>query len=267
MYKLIAIDCDGTLLNSKREITERTVNAIKMARDSGIKIVLASARPSYRLKQFLEPLGLLSSDQYLISFNGGLVCNNTYDEILFSKSIPTDEVLELIKFGHHFETKVFIYAQDCIYSDVDEKTYQRNNPDVNFKVVDFNDLDFSKIPIYKAVYLNSAEDTKRIRASLPYEFLSNFETSSSVPQYIEFVNKGITKSHALECIGDKLGIKASEMVAFGDQENDLAMLQYVGYSVAMGNATDEVKKQVDYVTASNDEDGVALVIEKIILSV
>ena len=67
MYKLIAIDCDGTLLNSKRKITERTITAIKMARDSGIKIVLASARPAYRLKQFLEPLGLLSSDQYLIS--------------------------------------------------------------------------------------------------------------------------------------------------------------------------------------------------------
>jgi len=264
MYKLIAIDCDGTLLNSKRELSERTVNAIKIAIDSGIKIVLASARPAYRLKQFLKPLGLLSSDQYLISFNGGLVCNNTYDEILFSKAISTDLVFELIKFGHQFKTKVFIYAQDCIYSDVDEKTYQRNNPDVNFKVIDFNDLDFSKIPIYKAVYLNSAEDTKRIRASLPNEFLSNFETSSSVPQYIEFVSRGITKSHALECIGDKLGIKASEMVAFGDQENDLAMLQYVGYSVAMGNATDEIKKQVDHITASNDEDGVALVIEKII---
>ena len=84
-----------------------------------------------------------------------------------------------------------------------------------------------------------------------------------MPQYIEFVSKGITKSHALECIGDKLGIKASEMVAFGDQENDLAMLKYVGYSIAMGNATNEVKKQVDYVTASNDEDGAALVVEKI----
>jgi len=266
MYKLIAIDCDGTLLNSKREISKRTVTAIKAARDSGVKIVLASARPSYRLKQFLEPLGLVTSDQYLVSFNGGLVCNNTYSEILFSKAISTKIVLELIKFGHQFKTKVFIYAQDCIYSDVDEETYQRNNPDVNFKVVNFNDLDFSKISIYKAVYLNSAEDTKRIRSSLPDEFLSNFETSSSVPQYIEFVSKGITKSHALEYIGDKLRIKASEMVAFGDQENDLAMLQYVGYSVAMGNATDEVKKQVDFVTASNDEDGVALVVEKINLS-
>jgi Cof subfamily protein (haloacid dehalogenase superfamily) len=265
MYKLIALDCDGTLLNSSGEITQKTAKTIKAVKNRGVKIVIASARPFYRLKRYLEQLDILSSDQYSIAFNGGLVINNLGDDILFSKNFTHDQVLELINISHNFNTKVILYAQNGIYSNIDEERYQRNNPEANFEVIDFNKLDYTENKIFKVVFLSSNDDTIQIRSRLSKDIYNKYEVSSSVPEYIEFVSKGITKSHSLELIANKFGIKPEEIIAFGDQENDLAMLNYAGYSVAMGNATENVKEKVNYITSSNNEDGIASAIEKIIL--
>lgn len=265
MYKLVALDCDGTLLNSKKEITERTILALNEAKEKGIKIVLASARPFYRLTPFVTRLGLLSDDQYTIAFNGGLVMNNTGKEVIFSEGFSYEQVKELIGFGHEHKTAMFLYLKDCILSNVNDEKYKKKNPDVQFNVVNFADTDFTSVQIFKIAYVNIPERTKELRTELPLEFNSRYEISSSVPQFIEFVNKGITKSGALKLIGEKCEISCDEMLAFGDEDNDIPMFQLVGYSVAMGNATDEVKKCADYITGSNDGEGVAQAIEKLIL--
>jgi len=262
MYKLIALDCDGTLLNSKKEITERTVTAIRAANSFGIKIVLASARPFYRLKPFTDKLGIASSDQYSIAFNGGLIVNNTETNVLFTGGFTTEEVKELVTFGSDYDTAMFLYSKDGIISNVNDEKYKKKNPDVSFNVVDLATVDFTIAQIYKIAYVNSPEETLALRARLPQTLYEKFEISSSVPQFVEFVSKGITKSGALEYIGRKLGISPEEMAAFGDQDNDIPMLRYVGLSIAMGNATAEVKSYAKITTASNDEDGVAIAIEK-----
>ena len=107
MYKLIAIDCDGTLLNSKKEISPRTIQAIKIAKNSGAKVVLATARPFYRLKKYLKQLDLLTDDQYTICFNGGMVVNNTETETVFLRCFSKKHTYELIKTGLKFNTKIF----------------------------------------------------------------------------------------------------------------------------------------------------------------
>lgn len=257
MYKLIALDCDGTLLNSRKEITVDVVAAIDAAKSSGFKIVLASARPFYRLRPFVEKLGLLSDNQYTIAFNGGLVVNNTESSILFSCGFLNDQIQELLLIGRKFGTTIFMYSKDGILSNVSDDEYKRRNSDVNYRVVDLFNLDLSDIEIYKIAYVNTPEDTQVLRGKLPKNLYDKYEISSSVPQFIEIVSKGITKSEALERIGNKLNINSTEMVAFGDQDNDIPMLNYVGLSMAMGNATDEVKRCSDYITMTNDENGVA----------
>lgn len=264
MYKLIALDCDGTLLNSRKEITERTILAINKAKEKGIKVVLASARPFYRLESFITKLGLLTNDQYTIAFNGGLVMNNTGDEILFSKSFSYSQVKELIDFGHEHQTAMFLYTKDCIFSNINDEKYKKKNPDVKFNVIDFTNTDFKDIQIYKIAYVNVPERTKELRRELPLDFNERYEISSSVPQFIEFVDQGITKSLALKLIGERNKISCDEMLAFGDEDNDIPMFKLVGYGVAMGNATGEVKKFADYITGSNDDDGVAQAIEKFV---
>ncbi|MCI8508462.1 MAG: HAD family phosphatase [Lachnospiraceae bacterium] len=265
MYKLIALDCDGTLLNSKKEITKRTILTIDKATKKGIKVVLASARPFYRLKSFITQLGLLSNDQYTIAFNGGLVVNNSGDEIVFSRGFSHIQVKELIEFGYEHQTAMFLYTKDCILSNVNDEKYKKRNPDVKFNVIDFSNIDFNDIQIYKIAYVNVPEKTKELRAKLPLDFNERYEISSSVPQFIEFVDQGITKSFALKLIGEKNKISCDEMLAFGDEDNDIPMFKLVGCGVAMGNATDEVKKLADYITGSNDDDGVAQAIEKFVL--
>ncbi len=266
MYKLIALDCDGTLLNSKKEITAHTVAAIQAADAAGLNIVLASARPFYRLKPFIERLGIASSDQYTIAFNGGLIVNNDESKILFSKGFAPDEVRELVMIGMQFNTSMFLYTKDGILSNINDEKYKNRNPDVRFDVVDFETIDASGAHIYKIAYVNAPEETIALRAKLPQTFQDKFEMSGSVPQFIEFVSKGITKSRALEYVGRELNISPKEMVAFGDQDNDIPMLRHVGLSVAMGNATPEVKSCAKMTTLSNDDDGVAVAIENKILT-
>jgi Cof subfamily protein (haloacid dehalogenase superfamily) len=263
MYKLIAIDCDGTLLNSKKEISHRTIAAIKNAKDNDVKVVLATARPFYRIKKYLKQLDLISDDQYTICFNGGMVINNTETETIFFRCFSKKHTYELIKTGLKFNTKIFIYTSDQIYANRDDKLYRKINPDTVFEVVDFDNINFSEKIVRKVVYYGNPKSISKIRDNLPESLLSQFEISSSVPENIEFVKKGVSKAKGLQKIAKKLDIKLSEIIAFGDHENDLKMMEFAGHSVAMGNAIDEIKSISDETTDTSDNDGVAQVLGRI----
>lgn len=261
MYKLIVLDCDGTLLNSSKIITERTKKALTYVVAKDVKVMIASARPFYRLKPILSELGINVDNQFTIAFNGALVVNNTESEVLFSKGFNYEQIREIIEMGNLFSTKMFLYSKDAIYSNIDDEKYRKKNPDVNFNVVSLEELDYTKIPIYKIAYVNTPEETIKLRSKLPAHIFEKYEVSSSVPQFVEIVNKGVTKAGALALIQGRMGVKASEVLAFGDQDNDIPMLKNAGGSVVMGNASDDIKAYATFVTKSNDEDGVAVAIE------
>lgn len=261
MYKLVVLDCDGTLINSKKEVTEKTISAIRRITKEGTKVMIASARPFYRLKPIIEKLGLNTGDQYSIAFNGGLVTNNTETDTLLLEGFSTLEVKDIISIGIDYNTNMFLYAKNAIYAGCDDPIYRKKNPDVNFNVVDLTKFDPSNITFFKIAYVNIPEETKKLRAALPKHLFNNYEVSSSVPQFIEIVKKGITKARALELIESRIGIAPNEIIAFGDQDNDIPMLKHAGCAVAMGNSSDEVKALSSYVTGTNDEDGVAQAID------
>ncbi len=261
MYKLIVLDCDGTLLNSKKEISERTSAILQVLISKGVKVMIASARPFYRLKPLLKSLGTDTCDQYTISFNGGLITNNTGTETVFSGRFSVQQIREVVSIGESFGTNMFLYARDAIFSNVNDEKYRKKNPDVSFNVVNFSEFDFDNIEIYKVAYVNAPEETLKLRAKLPSEMLMNYEISSSVPQFVEIVPKGITKAGALKFVEQRLGVNSQDIIAFGDQDNDIAMIDYVGCGIAMGNSTETLKRRATFITTSNDEDGVAVALE------
>ena len=261
MFKLIVLDCDGTLLNNKKEITERTSSVLMKLISKGVKVMIASARPFYRLKPILKDLGTDTCDQYTISFNGSLITNNTESETVFSGGFSAKQAREVVSIGNSFKTNMFLYARNAVFSNVNDEKYKRKNPDVIFNVVDFTDFDFDNIEIYKIAYVNTPEETLKLRANLPDKLFMNYEISSSVPQFVEIVPKGITKAGALKLVEQKLEVTAEDIIAFGDQDNDIPMIDYAGCGVAMGNSPNILKERATFVTTSNDEDGVAIALE------
>jgi len=135
-----------------------------------------------------------------------------------------------------------------------------NKPKTHCKKWLIGYFSFEEMSICKIAYVNSPERSLALRQSLPAEMHSTFKLSSSVPQFVEIAPKGVTKGQALNIISKKLSILRSSMIGFGDQDNDIPLLNYVGCAVAMGNAPDSVKEYADFITATNDEDGVAVAI-------
>lgn len=267
MYKLIAIDVDVTLVNDDKKITQKTIENIKKAIKNNTKIVISSARSFYRLKDYLEELGLLEDNQYTISFNGAVIVENKSQEILSSINFQEKEVLELIELAKFFETPISLYAMNYLITEEIPEILKNNKhqKNVNFRVSKFEKIDFNKDRIYKIVFVNNPENITKIKQKLPQELYQKYEITSSVTEYIEFVKKGITKSKALDFICQKCNIHKSEVIAIGDADNDLEMINFAGLGVAMGNATNSLKEKADYITSSNNDDGVAKVIEKYIL--
>jgi Cof subfamily protein (haloacid dehalogenase superfamily) len=254
---MIVLDCDGTLLNSSKKISDVTKNAIAKAKNNGIKVMLASARPFYRLKPILATLGTNVADQFTIAFNGGLIVNNTESEIVLAQCFTAEQMKRILEVGDQVGTMMFLYTRNAILSNLDDPKYRNKNPDVDFRVQDLHTVDYTQTEIFKVAYVNKPEVTVQLKATLPQDMYEDFEISSSVPQFVEFTRKGVTKAYALDLICKKIGIGPTDVVAFGDEDNDLPMLSFAGLGVAMGNASQLVKNAADYVTATNDEDGVA----------
>lgn len=261
LFKLFAIDCDGTLLNSDGVISERTISAVKNVITKNKKVVLASARPFYRMNNFIECLGLKSDDQYTIAFNGGMIANNTLSKVLFRKVFTADEVRQILTYKCTAQCNMLAYSELCVYLEKDYYEYRNNNPDAIFNITRFNEEFFENSIIYKIVFLISEKDFPVIYSNCLKLFQEKFEITSSGGGCIEFTPKGISKTKALQIIGKNCAITSEEMVAFGDGGNDISMIEYVGCGIAMGNATSEIKKSAKVIADTNDRDGVAKILE------
>ena len=270
MYKLVAIDLDGTLVTDEKELTKKTIETIKKASKKGVKIMISSGRSLYRLEKFIDALDLRKENQYTICFNGGMIVENITKEILYSKNLETEEVKELIHLGKTLELPIMIYSKDTHYVEKIPDVIQKNIKNLigmNLKIVNFEELNFNKKEnhIYKVCFIDKPEKIIEKREQISKEMFEKYEITSSVPEYLEIVKKGIKKSEAIKVVMEKYDIKREEVMAIGDGENDIEMLDFAGLGIAMENAKDYVKEFADDVTTSNNDDGVANAIEKYIL--
>lgn len=265
MYKLIAVDMDGTLLREDKTISDRTKNAIGKAVEKGVKVVLASGRPIDGLERYLDELNLVSKEDYVISFNGSVIQNVETREIVSKKILKGSDLKKLYALAREIGVNIHAFTKlGCITPVMNEYTQLEGS----INGIEVYEMDFEAIEdeedVIKVMFIDPPEVLDAAMVHIPQSIYQDFTVVKSAPFFLEFLNKESSKGTGIKALGDYLGIKQEEIICIGDAGNDLDMIQFAGLGVAMGNAFEEVKEAADYVTWSNDEDGVAHVIEKFI---
>ena len=252
-YNIIVLDLDGTLTNRDKVITPRTKEALMRAQEQGKIVVLASGRPTAGVKPLAEELELARFGSYILSYNGGMITNCRTGEAVFSALLPLDSNEKIISLAKEYRVDILTYEGEEIITNNADCTYAHKEAAINHlplrQVEDMASYVTFQVPKFLMLddgdYLATVEP--RVKAAM------------------EVLPKGIDKAKSLERLLETLGMTREEMIACGDGYNDLTMIQYAGLGVAMENAVLPVRKAADYITASNNEDGVGLVVEKFML--
>ncbi|WP_163191920.1 sugar-phosphatase [Clostridium thermarum] len=268
MYKLLALDMDGTLLKKDKTISDRTLKALSAARKKGVKVVLATGRPVRGIKKYLAYLGLDRDDEYAVTFNGSAVQTGKSGNMLFEKFITGADLHQVYELSlqHGVHIHAFTEKGQLITPVLNKYTgVESEINDIDIHVKDFKEIK-PEDKIIKVMLVDEPEKLDLVYSKLPKELFTKFSIMRSAPIFLEFLNPEANKGLGLSVLSKVLGINKDEVIAVGDAGNDIAMIKYAGLGVAMGNAFPEVKEIADYVTVTNDEDGVAEVIEKFILN-
>ncbi|TCV95482.1 sugar-phosphatase [Biostraticola tofi] len=266
--KLIAIDMDGTLLDHKHEITPAVKQAIGAAREKGVYVALATGRPFIGIDKYLLELDLKQDDNFCITNNGALVQRTTNGDCLAQATLNIDDYryLESLsrQLGVHFHALTFttLYTANRDISRYTVYEASLTGMPFKFRTVDEMTADMT---FPKVMMIDDPKVLDDAISRIPAEAFERFTIMKSAEYYLELLNKKANKGAAVKALADKLNIDACEVMTLGDQANDLAMINYAGTGVAMGNAIDEVKAASQYVTKTNMEDGVAVAIHKFVL--
>lgn len=264
MTKLIAIDIDGTLLNSNREITEETIEAIGEARELGIQVVLCSGRPRAGMSGLLEKLNMNKDEDIVISFNGVLASKVVSDEVLSQTILSYQDLLKIDSFCQKNNIKYHIQNEQGIYTtNVDVGDYTVFDAYINQIPLFVRTLDEMKdIPIYKINFAEKPETLDSIMGQIPVELTEEYTMVRSSHCFVDILNKSTSKGQAVAKVAEYLGIAQSEVMAIGDNDNDISMIEYAGIGVVMENGSVAAKSVADYMTKSNNENGVAYAIRE-----
>jgi len=269
LYKLVAIDIDGTLLNSREEITEEINTAIQAAKTKGVKVVLCTGRPIGGVYSFIEELKLNDEEDFVITFNGALVQNTRTKEVTTKNFLTNKDLKSLFELSqkvnspmHYFDLRDMYTPNKKINRYTVYESYTNQVP-LHYRPMDETP---KGIQIPKVMFIDDEKRLNAIIEAIPESFKEKYTMVKSAPFFLEILHPTVSKASAVKQLAEKLSIEREEIVCIGDGENDLSMVKYAGCGVAMANATPSVKKAADFQTLSNDENGVAYAIEKLILN-
>lgn len=265
--KVLVLDIDGTLTNSEKEITEATKKGIIHIQERGHIVILASGRPTPGMKRYAEELELERFGGYLLSFNGGKIINWKTKEVVFQQTLPKHVIPELYVFAKEHDCGIISYVDEGIISGrrIDEyiELESRINQLSVREVPDFPS--YQKYDLNKCLMTVLPEKAQIYEKELADIFQEKLSIYRSEPFFIEVMPKNIDKATSLDRMLTSVGLTRENAICCGDGFNDMTMIQYAGVGVAMENAQASVKEAADYVTKSNDEDGIVHVIDKFIL--
>ncbi len=263
-YRLLVADIDGTLVNAQREITTPVRAAVAAAQARGVRVCLATGRIWPSARQYIEGLG---ADPPAILYNGGLVFDFASGEVWFRTTLPMQharDVLTILR--HHPAVQPHLYVDDRVYiPDMNETTaiYQRKD---SVRTEPVGDLaTWLRVDPMKILIIGerpALEAVVRDIDRLPYRVNHVF----SEVIYLEILPPGINKGAALRAMAARLEVPPEEIIAVGDNLNDLAMIEYAGVGVAMANAPEVLRARAQFVAPSNDDHGLEAVIERFILA-
>ncbi|MFA0088210.1 Cof-type HAD-IIB family hydrolase [Vibrio sp. 10N.261.51.F12] len=267
MYKLIAIDMDGTLLTSDKKITDRTKQAIHAAKQKGVTVVLASGRPINGMIDAVNELGLNTPDDFIIHFNGAFVQKVQSGEVLHHQILDGKSAKEVAILAKKLDLHCHAFSEELGLITTESNPYTDHEAKINkldITVFDFNQLDDDH-KIIKAMIVGEPSKLTLGISAIPQAYYKDYTIVQSAPFFLEFLNPLSNKGEGVSVIAKQLGLSAEQVMCFGDAENDHHMIRYAGKGVAMENAMDETKAIADYITDSNDNDGVAKAIETFVL--
>ena len=269
-YKMIVLDLDGTLTNRNKEITPKTKETLMKAQKQGKIVVLASGRPTYGVMPLAEELHLEDYGGYILSFNGGIIMNCKTKEVVFSRQIPAESNGKIIDLAQEHNVSILTYENRTLLTNRPEDQYVQLESRINtLKIIPMTIEELKAhvtFSVPKFLMTDDGDYLAMVEPKVKAALGKNFSVYRSDPFFLEILPKGIDKAQSLERLLAVIGVKREEMIACGDGYNDLTMVQYAGLGVAMGNGVLPVRKAADYITLTNEEDGVAHVVEKFMLS-
>lgn len=263
-YKILVLDIDGTLTKNDKTISQRTLDTLIRAQEAGLKLVLASGRPTYGIVPLADQLQMDKHGGFILSYNGGEIRNWETKELLYENVLPDDVKPYLYQCAKDNGFVILSYCnEDIVTEDPDDK-YVAYEAFLNKmpcrKVPNFLDEVTYKLP--KCLIVGDPEPLHELELKMAEHLKGKMNVFRSEAFFMELVPNGIDKAKCLAVLLNKIGLKREEMIACGDGFNDQSMIEYAGLGVAMANAKDPVKEAADYITLSNEEDGVAAVVDK-----
>ncbi|MGE5629632.1 MAG: Cof-type HAD-IIB family hydrolase [Caulobacteraceae bacterium] len=277
-YKMLVLDMDFTLLNKNKEVSERNREAIRKAIDRGVHVVVATGRIYTSARIYARLLGVNTP---IIASNGAIIREAVFESPLNTEStiyknlLPVEAAREMIRLSHKYNIFCHLFTEDTIYAEklvnislryTEWNKFLGKNDAVKVEIVE--DMEKSvldeKLEVLKAVVVD--QDSEKIQ-NVRNEIVETgiVSVSQSLKDNLEVMNKGVSKGSAVKMLAELYGIDRKEVIAIGDNENDVSMIEYAGLGIAMENADQCLKDVADYVTGHYERDGVAEAVEKFIL--
>lgn len=266
-YKMIVLDLDGTLTNRDKVVTDHTKEVLFEAQKRGKIVVLASGRPTYGVVPLAEELELEKYGGYILSFNGGIIMDCRTKEVVFQKKLPVEVNAKIVELAHKERVTLMAYQDEYIITnDKDFEYVQLESRISHMKIKQVDDMAaYLNFVVPKMIMTDDGDYLATVEGRVKAALGKNLSVYRSEEFFLEILPKGIDKAQSLEHLLSSMGVTREEIIACGDGYNDLTMIQYAGLGVAMGNGVLPVRKAADYITLSNNEDGVAHVVEKFML--
>lgn len=268
-YEIIVLDLDGTLTNRDKVITPKTKEALMELQRRGKKIVLASGRPTVGVMPLAKELELEKYGSYILSFNGGMITDCKTGEAVFQRMLPLESNEKIIRLSEEERVGILTYSSDgqILYTNQSDSPYAQLEQRINHMEIEQVDDMAARInyEVPKFLMIDDGDFLAMVEPRVKAAMGKNFSVYRSEPFFLEVLPRGIDKAASLERLLARLGLTREQMIACGDGYNDLTMIKYAGLGVAMENAVLPVRKAADFITYSNNDDGVAHVVEKFML--
>lgn len=269
MIKLIAVDLDGTLVNDQEKVSQANIDALRAAHQQGIKVVICTGRPIKSSQAVIDQLNLKGDEDYLITFNGGQLLRASDNQVIYEAGMDMTDFKRWYEATQAVDLPLNVIDDQWVYEPL---SYPKAGPSIYVsdittapsKRVDFESFDSSQT-FLKFVSGTRVEHLQEQYTRLKSDLLAAYNVVFSRDCLLEIMKKGTSKADTLKVLGQRLNISPEEMMTIGDQGNDMSMIAMAGIGVAMGNAKQAVKDIADYVTQTNNEDGVAHAIHHWIL--
>lgn len=263
-YKLMAVDVDGTLLNSKEKLTDETLKAIKHGVDKGLVFAISTGRPIQSIKPLIDMVGL---DLPFIAHNGALVIMGKSRKVLYERRMCSSDAKDVYAVGEKYDTTMVLWVENKPYVNRIDDRARAYEKFCRAEISLIEDIDrLLENGCTKILWHDHPERIEKYMQEVGKFLRGNVNYHITKPMYLEFVDKLASKAIALKKLAEHFGIRQEEIIAVGDSLNDISMIEFAGLGVAMANARDAVKEKADYITLSNDQDGVAHVIQKFVLA-